>query len=339
MNEQWRSFITAKGAQIDETGLRHFSDPAKELADIAAGSAVAELSWLGVVSVSGPDAEDFLQNQLCNDLRDLRKEKAQLNGHLNPKGRMLANFLALRGDKEISFVMPASLIPSFIKRLSMYRLRAKVDLADSSDQWVAMGLVGAEAEAALGTEVSEKPFTVVAGEHGIAIRLPQAGILLLAPAAKAQTLWEGFAARCPAVGGDAWQWLLVQAGLPIILPATQEKFVPQMVNYEALGGVSFTKGCFPGQEVVARTQHLGEIKRRLHLAHLDAPEVPVPGDELHGGEAEAQVGGQIVNCCPAPGGGYDLLAVIPKASVGNPIHWKSANGPQLVFKALPYTVS
>ena len=127
----------------------------------------------------------------------------------------------------------------------------------------------------------------------------------------------------------------------MITAATQEQFVPQMVNWEVLGGISFQKGCYPGQEIVARTQYLGKLKRRMYLVHLDGNEAPAAGDSLYTPDMEGQASGMVVNAAPAPGGGFDLLAVAQIDSVASsqPIHWKSVDGPVLVLKPQPYALS
>ena len=134
-----------------------------------------------------------------------------------------------------------------------------------------------------------------------------------------------------------WDWLSIRAGIPFILPATQEQFVPQMVNFELIDGVSFKKGCYPGQEIVARMQYLGKLKRRMYLAHIDGNEAPQPGDELFSADMEGQASGMIVNAALAPDSGYDVLAVVQTSSQETQtVHWKSLQGAALEFLSLPY---
>jgi folate-binding protein YgfZ len=134
-----------------------------------------------------------------------------------------------------------------------------------------------------------------------------------------------------------WDWLNIRSGIPVILPQTQEKFVAQMANFDVIGGVSFKKGCYPGQEIVARMQYLGHLKRRMYLAHLDTDEIPQPGDELFSADMEDQASGMIANASPAPGGGCDVLAVVQITSRDTQtVHWKSPHGEALHFLPLPY---
>jgi tRNA-modifying protein YgfZ len=137
----------------------------------------------------------------------------------------------------------------------------------------------------------------------------------------------------------AWELMDIRAGIPTILPATQDAFVPQMVNLDLIGGLSYTKGCYPGQEIVARTHYLGRLKSRAYLAHLDDRAAPQPGDPLYSDDFGGQASGTVVNAAPAPAGGHDVLAVIQVASAdAGRVHWRAADGPALALRALPYPV-
>ena len=137
-----------------------------------------------------------------------------------------------------------------------------------------------------------------------------------------------------------WDWLEIRAGIPVITAATQEAFVPQMVNLELLGGVSFQKGCYPGQEIVARSQYLGKLKRRMYLAHTDRDVAPGAGTQLYSRDLDGQPSGMVVSAAPAPGGGFDLLAVIQTTSADvHPIHLGTPDGPVLALEPLPYPVA
>jgi folate-binding protein YgfZ len=141
------------------------------------------------------------------------------------------------------------------------------------------------------------------------------------------------------VGTPCWEWLEIRNGIPLLTPATQEQFVPQMANMEIIGAVNFQKGCYPGQEIVARTQYLGQSKRRMALAHVEAERPPQPGDELYASAVDAQPIGMVVNAQAAPDGGYDLLAVLQTANISEgAVHLKSADGPPLGIQPLPYAV-
>jgi folate-binding protein YgfZ len=239
-------------------------------------------------------------------------------------------------------MLPEALRESIQKRLSMFILRSKVKARDAGAEWVRLGINGPDAAAlvaeVLGVAAPEGMMAMAHGEQAFTLRLGDGRFdLFIAPDA-APAAWEKLAARARPVGAPAWDWLMVQAGVPVVLPQTQDHFVPQMANMEILGGVSFNKGCYPGQEIVARSQYLGKVKRRLHLAHLDAE--ARPGDELFAPDPADQSAGLIANAAPAPEGGWDVLAVVMNPSVeAGEVRLKSRDGAKLVFKPLPYPVA
>jgi folate-binding protein YgfZ len=301
---------------------------------------LADLSDLALIRISGEDARDFLHSQFSNDVRKLDGTQAQLNGYCSPKGRLLATFLLWRYGDDYLLQLPAELRESIQKRLTMFVLRSKVKLTDASADFVRLGLSGAQAENLVHEffgPVPEARFGLVHGEQATIIRLGDDRFELLV-ASEAPAIAERLARRCTAVSADHWSWLDIRAGIPTITRATQEQFVPQMVNFELLGGVNFQKGCYPGQEIVARTQYLGRLKRRMYLAHVAAENVTA-GDSLFSADLEGQASGTIVNAARAPGGGQDVSAVIQIDSARqHAIHWKTADGPQLQLQTLPYPV-
>ena len=149
---------------------------------------------------------------------------------------------------------------------------------------------------------------------------------------------EAIAAGANKSGPETWDLLDIRAGIPIITPATQEAFVPQMVNLDLIGGVSFDKGCYPGQEIVARMHYRGTLKQRMHLAHVDGVEQPQPGEKIYSAAFGEQACGTIVSATRSPDGGFDALAVIQTASRVDGVHWKSQDGPALRFLPLPYAI-
>jgi hypothetical protein len=247
----------------------------------------------------------------------------------------------LKRAGDVLVLLPASLREAIQKRLSMFILRAKVKARDASGEWVRLGLSGPGSSAAvaalLGQEVPANIMDMAQANSAFAIRLGDERFdLFVAPDAAADT-WEKLAATHRPVGAPAWDWLLVNGGIPTVLPETQDAFVPQMANMEVLGGVSFTKGCYPGQEIVARSQYLGKVKRRLYLAHVDA--APRAGAELFSPDLPDQAAGIIANVAPAPGGGCDVLAVVHSSSVeAGEVRVGGRDGPRLAFRPLPYPV-
>jgi folate-binding protein YgfZ len=318
--------------------VQHFGDPEAELAHARDGLVLADLSHYGLIALSGEDAQTFLHGQITNDLRGLREDKAVFAGYCSAKGRLLANFLVFRRAADLLVMLPRSLREGIQKRLTLFVLRAKVKLRDASDAWVALGLSGAQAAelvAARFGRVPSAPMDVVQGPDGWAVRLGEGRFDVFVTPEAAPGYWQGWAARARPVGAPAWDWLTVAAGVPVILPPTQDHFVPQMANMELLHGVSFQKGCYPGQEIVARSQYLGKLKRRMYLAHVETS--AAAGDELYSPELPGQSCGMVVNVAPAPGGGTDLLAVMQVSSrESGEVHLGAPDGPRLAFKPLPY---
>ncbi|MEK6662622.1 MAG: folate-binding protein [Pseudomonadota bacterium] len=343
MNASWQTFLESLGAVMQNGRVQHFGNASAELRYALDQTIVADLSNLSLIQFAGEDAQTYLQGQLSNDLRLLDGGNSQLTSYCSPKGRMIANFL-LWQDAPNSYVaqLPASLREPIQKRLSMFVLRSKVKVSDVSDAWVRLGVGGAGAQAVVTSVLGEAPSTVHGLAHhasGSILRLPGDLFELLISPDQASTIWNKLTQQAKPVGTAVWDGLMIRAGIPTILPGTQEAFVPQMVNYELIGGVNFKKGCYPGQEIVARTQYLGKLKRRMYVGNLKLDTAPAPGDELFSADLPDQAAGMIVNAAPAPTGGYDVLAVIQIASVeGNAIHWKSMDGPTLKLGVLPYAI-
>jgi tRNA-modifying protein YgfZ len=337
----WTDFLAAQGATLEGEVVANFGALADELIAARDGAVLADLSHYGLIAFSGEEAQTFLHALISNDLRNLRENTAVFAAHLSPKGRMLANFLVMKRGGDILVLLPAALREAIQKRLSMYILRAKVKSRDASGEWVRLGLSGPGSDAAvaalLGQAVPEAIMGMAQAEDAFAIRLGDQRFDLFVASAAAPAAWARLAATHRPVGTPAWDWLLVNSGIPAVLPATQDHFVPQMANMEVLGGVSFNKGCYPGQEIVARSQYLGKVKRRLFLAHVDAE--ANAGDELFSPDLPDQAAGSIANIAPAPGGGFDVLAVAHSSSVdAGEVRLGSRDGPRLAFRPLPYPV-
>ena len=344
MSSDWLASLSSLGGRLEGAALLDFGDPDAELA-AADGDVVTVLTDYGVIAVTGSDATTLLQGQMTADLREVDPRHSRLGGVCSPKGRMLASVRAIGTADGYLLVLPAALLPEILKRLQMYVLRADVQLTDATAGWVILGLQGTAVMAAAGIDLAaldEGEDTLRAGEV-IATRLPpgrRPRCLALAPAPAAGALLEACAAAGRPVGHEAWALTEVEAAVPEILPETQESFVPQMVNLQALGGVSFTKGCYAGQEVVARMQYLGTLKRRMYRARAAVDEVPAPGAPLY---APASPGGQsvgrVVRAARSPAGGVELLAVAQiKSAEEDTLHLESPDGPRLELLELPYAL-
>ncbi len=341
MNDTFLAFLAARGAAVADGTVRDFGDAHRERAATASGSVVAHLGQFGLLAVSGPDARDFLHRQLSCDVEGLPDDRAAYGAYCSPKGRVLANFLLWREPDALRMLLPRSILPAIQKRLQTYVLRSKVTLAIPTDL-VVLGAAGPGAAGAVAALVGTppgEPLRVVRRDGVTCLGLPGARFLVTAPSAVAPRIWDQLAGVLQPVGTASWEWLEIANGLAWIGAATQEQFVPQMANLELVGAVSFRKGCYPGQEIVARTQHLGRPKRRLYRAHVAVDGAPVPGEALYSDCLGEQAVGMVVNAAPAPGGGFDVLVVVQTASAdGDQVRLGSRSGATLEFRALPYAI-
>ena len=344
MNAAWQRWLESLGAHVEDGVVRDFGDPRGEREAARSGSVLADLSHLGVLDFTGQDAESFLQGQLSCDVGAMGADASSYGSYCTPKGRMLADFLLWRAQGGFRMALSRSLAAPIQKRLRMYVLRSKVQVADASDAVVLLGASGVAASEGLATLAAEVPQRAgearPLGESGTLVALGSARFLLALPVESATGLWSGLAARLRPVGSPCWEWLDIRNGVPLVTVRTQDQFVPQMANLELIGGVNFNKGCYPGQEIVARTQYLGKVKRRMFLAHLESEAPPMPGDEIFSDDIPGQASGMVVSAQPAPGGGHDLLAVVQLSSrESSTVHLRSPDGPVLGFLELPYAVA
>jgi hypothetical protein len=311
-----------------------------ELAAVLERPVWSELPELGVIEASGDDAVSFLQTQLTNSVDTLDDSRIQLNGYCTAKGRLLAVFDNWRRGTRVYLQLPREILPSILKRIGMFVLRSKVKLADASAQWLAFGLAGPGAAALLESAGVAAPDqgAVAVGDARVARQPAGARVaerfLIVCPAAE-RAQWEARFKAALKVGPGVWWWTQIDAGVPSVFAVTQERFVPQMINLEVLGGVSFKKGCYPGQEVVARSQYLGKLRRRMSAAHTEGG--AVAGADLF--DAGGQPVGTIVMTASAPSGGTDLLFECPSEKLETGVlHAGSADGPALQVRPLPYAL-
>ncbi|MDD3884814.1 MAG: folate-binding protein [Gallionella sp.] len=340
MNQDWQLFLQTQGAQIENDIVQHFGHAEAERIAARDGGVVCDLSQFGLLRVSGEEAQTFLQSLLSNDIGEVNGRRAQLSSLNDAKGRMIASLFIWRDADDYLVQLPRDLCEPVRKRLSMYVLRAKVKISDAGDEFVLLGLAGPEASAVAQTLLPDLPAESGSMHSNAGIRLIRLDAsryqICLSPV-EAPALWTQLSGRLQPAGSPCWDGLGIRAGIPVITTATQLQFVAQMVNFEVIGGVNFKKGCYPGQEIVARMHYLGKPKRRMFLAHVDSDAAPQPGDSLYSAEMGEQAAGMIVNAAAAPEGGYDLLAVVHIASHDSQtIHLSAQDGPPLAFRDLPY---
>ncbi|MCU7845680.1 MAG: folate-binding protein YgfZ [Candidatus Thiodiazotropha sp. (ex Monitilora ramsayi)] len=327
MNKPWSDFLQTRPIAGDE------AQPDCVLND---------LSHFGLIKAEDEDVEKFLQGQLTNDMREVTETHSNLAGWCSAKGRMLANFRCFRRNDAYYLQTLRENMESVLKRLGMYILMSKVSLTDVSDELIRVGITGTCAEQILKDFVDNLPTSsnevAQKGELTV-IRLPgdTPRFEVIGPEEALQKLWQKAEISAVRMNGDYWALQDIRAGIPTIYQRTSEAFVPQMTNMQLIDGVSFTKGCYTGQEVVARMQYLGKLKRRMYLAHVETDTPPQPGDELFASDSSsAQGAGKLVDAQPVGNGGYDLLAVIEIDSAEAAKVSLGENGPRLTLKQLPY---
>jgi len=269
---------------------------------------VCDLSPLNaLLRVSGDDAADFLHNQFINDVKALPAGSAQWNGWCTPKGRLLATFVLARDAQGFSLMLPAAFAEAFAKRLRMFVLRSKVKVEDISASTPRFGLLGGTMPQGVFRLGESRGFAF--GE---------------APEGRAATL-------------DDWTLSLIRDGIVQVVPGTQEEFVPQMANYDLVGGVSFKKGCYPGQEIVARTQYRGILKKRAVRVHSSA--ALAPGESVYSDAFGDQSAGTVANAAPSPEGGFEALVVAQLDAIAKgDLRLGSLAGTPLTIQPLPYAL-
>ncbi|MDB5845556.1 MAG: hypothetical protein JWP79_2866 [Polaromonas sp.] len=301
-------------------------------------SGVVELTHLGVIRAVGEDAVKFLQGQLTQDVAQLELTQARLAAFCNAKGRMQASFVLFkRSQEEILLVCSRDLLAATLKRLSMFVMRAKAKLSDASDDFQLYGLAGNAID----------PIASSAHPAWAKVDIDEGNLIFLYPGAgQARAMWcAPTGSRLPegkAIDLNTWNWLEVQSGIAMISQPVFESFVPQMLNYESVGGVNFKKGCYPGQEIVARSQFRGTLKRRAYLVHGEA--AAAPGQEVFHAQDAEQPCGLVAASAANPAGGFDaIVSIQTAAAVDAATHpgqkrltLGGAAGPALELLPLPY---
>ena len=329
----WREALTDRGARFEDGQVVAFDGSAPD-AQRPQSTLVVPLLQEGLILASGDDAQAFLQGQLSNDVTQVSARHGQLTAYCSPKGRVLATLLLWSIDGSYALQLPQEMTESIARRLKMYILRSRVQLAVASEEVALIGVTGAEATRLVREELG----IAVASEYEVgsangvtAIALPGERIQVAAPAERGAEIWDRLARGGVPAGQPIWEQISIANGIPSVTAATHDQFVPQMLNLELVGGVSFTKGCYPGQEIVARSQHLGQVKRRL--ARFASAQHAAPGHSVLGAGGPV---GTVVNVAPVAQGGWELLAVV-QIDEGASLSLR-AGGPTLEWLPLPYAL-
>lgn len=308
--------------------------------------ATSHTGWRAL-RATGDDAIAFLQGQLSSDVRSLGPGEGQYWSYNSPKGRMLANGVLWRSPPDeapasVTLLVADDLAESIRRRLTMFVLRAKATIDDAGAARAMIGIAGDGSAQATREAFGVLPAparAVAFGGDANAFMLPDRRIVVVAPHADAPMLQAALVRHASSAGNDVWRRFGIVAGVPWITAATSDRFVPQMANLDLLRGISFQKGCYPGQEIIARMQYLGRLKERLYAFHADALDV-APAMRLFSAAFGAeQPCGTVVDAAPDPAGGSILLAVAQIAAVeADDLALGAPDGPRLALRALPYDV-
>lgn len=341
MNREWQSFLEEKNARFDGGVVAGFSDPRQESEAAANATVLSVISDHALLRIHGADVLGFLNNQLSNDIRRVDTTHSQIAAWCNAKGRIITLVRVFKRDDNYYLLLPADLRETVRERLQRFVLRAKV-IIENDDSLASVGVSGPHADSLLRTVLPDVPTVAddcltVNGLTMLRLSGVHSRCLLVAPVATVCDLWEKMAPPAVPVGPQAWTWLDIAAGMPRIDAAASEQFVPQMANLELLNGVDFKKGCYPGQEIVARMHYLGRLKQRMYRAHAES--IVAPGTPVFAPNLPGQSTGAVIASASAPAGGCDLLAVLHTSSAATKmLRLGSAAGPLLQLLPLPYAL-
>lgn len=313
---------------------------------------VVWLKQTGLLVLEGEDAVSFIHGQLSNDIEHLGNNQARLAAYCNPQGRMLALFHAWKSAGKVWLTVPLDILPALQKRLQMYILRAKVTISDESGNMAILGIGGEKGGEVLSKwfdTLPSEPFGKTENEHGVLVRVADAfgfpRYLLTIPDNSLQAVESELSATLSVCDENGWTMGDIKAGVPQITLPVQDKFIPQMVNLEEVGGLSFKKGCYPGQEVIARSQYKGTVKRRMVHGMVELPFEGNPSVDVNmapGADIVAPSGqacGTIVCSARRDNNRVDFLAVVQTDAIGSQaLHAEKADGPAITWIPLPYSL-
>jgi folate-binding protein YgfZ len=324
----WRSQLIAAGARFGDNGLvSDFGDPLAEARALQETAVLVPLTGQGLISVSGGDASSFLNAQLTSDVTALFATQAQYSGYCTPKGRLLATMLVFADSDAHWLLLPNELAEAVTARLQKYVLRAKARLRVATGDFESFGITGPGARTAVADGLSlrgQQDFLVERQQGVILITLPGNRFLVVSRVDKATAAWQKLSEHARPGGAGLWELQSIRSGIATITAATQEMFIPQMIALDSHGGVSFEKGCYPGQEIVARTRYLGDLKRRLYRGHC-ARSVSA-GTAIIAGEDDRTVG-TVTNAAEnGPQSRWEFLAVLQRDAVASKLALRSQAG-------------
>lgn len=297
-----------------------------------------DLVDLGIIRISGKDAKTFLQGQLTCDLEEINTEQSRLGAHCEVKGRVIASFRLFFYQNNYYFLLPLNTLPLLLASLQKYAVFSKVTLTDVSKDWQKIGLYGPYLKDLLNDQklyvAEENEVAEFNNKLSLSIPGPEPRNILLAPAS--ETI--GFIEALEQQNIDYWHLLDIMAGIPTIYPETSSQFTPHQLNFPQINGVSFNKGCYIGQEIIARTHYLGKSKSRLYRVSFQDDKLPLPGTPLFDGEQKIEKG-TLIMCAKEQDNCYQALACLQTQAISHSIRLGSHEGPVLDFLELPYSIN
>lgn len=329
MLTDWKNFLSQQGAVFEHNHLIHFGQPELEGEAAHFGDTITPLSYLSIIEVKGEDSTPFLNAQFTTDISQLTERNAQLSAWCNPKGRVISTFYIYRDLNNYFLLLPTELKEPFCKRLQMFVLRAAVTIEDRSDELVAVGIRSSNA-GKLAEINNSMAFTVA--DHD------KQRVIVFDTVAKIQSIWQSIDPDYKGVTTQHWQLFNVLAGIPEITPETSEQYLPQEINLDLIDALNFSKGCYPGQEIVARVRYRGQVKRRLTMATSPADHIPELGMKLYTEDDERSIG-TVLNTSQGPDDNFLSLCVVDIDQLNADIlHLGAISGPSMELQSLPYVV-
>jgi hypothetical protein len=341
MKSDWKAILPADPKNIAGGGLISADGGAAATLN---GAAMSPLSEHTVVAIAGKDAAEFLHAQFTTEIANCDHPGHRFSAYCSPAGRVLATLHVVPIADGFLLHVPNAIAQSLVSRLRMHVLRADVTIDTGNDKWLSLGLsagnlsgliepVLGSSPDAIGCVLSQPP------QYGLYIRGPQPRMIVVAPAECMIELWATLQTEFQAIDSEAWRWLDIAAGVPHLDAATTDRFTAQGLNLDLIDAIDFSKGCYPGQEIIARVHYRGRVKRRLFRLRVDTDRIPSPGDLVYDAKRPDQTGGYVLNAARAPDGGTELLAVLRIAD------WRDGNlrlvaitGPVLEPLSLPYLI-
>lgn len=268
---------------------------------------IIDLSYLGLLKVTGSRAKELLQGQLTCNLEEVSLTKTRLGAHCNSQGRMISLFRIFFYRDSYYLQMPATSIPFALNALKKYAVFFKVELSDASHEFLRIGYCGDALKIFLPL-IPEMIEDLLQVDDLLIIKFPGqiSRYEILGDFTAISVLWKKLAEKNIFISDTVWKYLDFQASIPQIYPKTSEKFLPHEINLQHLNGISFNKGCYTGQEIIARMQYRGKVKNQIYQASIKTDMTPQLGNDIYN---TVGIAGSIVDCCKTDYNNYEMLII------------------------------